>query len=61
MKKDEKNIKYKRSEENKRGEKDKRNYYRNKINLVIWKSSGFKANIYYYIIYRYYQKLIVLR
>ena len=54
---------YEKSQQNKKDEKDKsrndreierseKNHWRNKINLVIIKNSGFEVIIYYHIIYK---------
>lgn len=35
-------------------EKNRRGYYKNKINSVIKKNSGLKISVFYYIIYQYF-------
>ena len=49
-----KNRKDKRGRENKRGKRDRGGHYRNKVNPMVGKSSGFETSIYYHIIYQYY-------
>lgn len=46
-----KNVKNKRDGKNKKDKKRRKGHYRNKVNLVVRKSSGFKAKVYYHIIY----------
>lgn len=41
----------KRDKENKKGEKDKKDHWENKINPVVEENSGSKASVYHYIIY----------
>lgn len=50
----EKDEKDKKDKKNRRDKKDKKNYYRNKIKPMVRKNSGFKASVYYHIIYWYY-------
>lgn len=57
---DRKNGKNKRDGENGRSEKGERSHCENKINPVVGESRGFEASIYYHIIYRYYQGLMIL-
>ena len=52
--------KIKKDWENGRDEKSGRDYCGNKVNLIIGKSSDSEASVYHYIIYWYYQRLIVL-
>lgn len=51
---DRKNKKNKRSGENRRGKRGRGSHCRNKVNLVIGKSSGSKISVYYHIIYQFY-------
>ena len=54
-------IRIKAIERNKRVRGVEGGHCGNKINLVIRKRSGSEANVYYHILCRYYQRLIVLR
>lgn len=46
-----KDVKNKKNKENGKGETDERGYGRNKVNLVIRKSSDFEVNVYHFVIY----------
>ena len=59
-KKDREDRKNKRNRENRKGERGGRGHCGNKINPVVGESSGSEASIYYHIIYRCYQRLMVL-
>ncbi len=50
----------KRGGKDEEGERSEESHQRNKINLVVRENSNSKASIHYYIIYKYWQKLIVL-
>lgn len=41
------------SEENEKGEKNKKGYWENKINPIVAKIGNFEASDYYHIIYKY--------
>lgn len=53
--------KYERSRKDEKNQRDKKSCQKGKINPVVVKNSNFKASVYYHIIYRYWQRLIVLR
>ena len=56
-----KNEKDKRDRENERGKRGEEGHCRNKVNLMVEKSSDFEASVYYHIIYQCYQRLMILR
>ena len=56
-----KNGKDKRGGKNRKGKRSEGGYCGNKVNPIVGESNGSEASVYYHIIYRCYQGLIVLR